>query len=303
MAGRASESQALPPSGFRGEFAKVALDTTFSLELNVPRRPTDGSLAVIRTAIRDLLSAITTLALRYDDTPLVSGQRARYAANVMVFVPRKDSPPYFSEEVTNTLKFVEPELDRRYLRGVLQLRRKLSTHTDVEDSNPDPKIEPLALPIPETEEHGGKSRVLDGAPLAFTTGKAQGQDDVSHFTTWCKENGDFLQPVLEELTEYFKEHESIKSFIAWPLLDTDSLPFAVMNLHANRLSILGDRERAEIFQAMMAPFFSNLANCVSLLLSEEQELTTSGKADSGRVESADSMAGISGVPPQPREKS
>ena len=68
----AQDSRTSPSPDFRGEFARLARSTTFALEANVPRHPTgDKPFEKMQTAIRDLLSAITSLALRHDGTPLV----------------------------------------------------------------------------------------------------------------------------------------------------------------------------------------------------------------------------------------
>ncbi len=240
----------------------------------------------MKTAIRDLLSAITSLALRYDGTPLVNGQPARYAANVMVFIPSSDKPPYFDEDVLETLKFVDAEQDYLHLRGVLSLRCDLSNHTGIQASDPDPDLESLALPIPKQTKYERRWRVLNGAPLAFTNNQPEGQGDVSELMKWYEDQGDFRQQVLDDLRKYFQEHErSMKSFISWPLVDAGKKPIAVVSLHANRPYILGPRERREVFQAMTAPFFFDLANCVALLRSEEEKVARQINQDQ-RISSA-----------------
>ncbi len=237
-----------------------------------PKGEGDDSVQAIETAIRDLLSAITSLALSYDGTPLVDGQPARYAANVMVYVESSGAAPYFNNDVLAALKFVDPEIDHKYLSGVLSLCCNLSNHTGIEGSDPDPDLKPLALPVPETTKYKDKWRVLNGAPLAFANNRPEGQGDVSKLMKWCTEKGDFRTSVLDDLREYFQGHERyMKSFISWPLVDASGKPFAVVSLHANRPFILGTQERREVFQAMTAPFFFDLANCVALLRSEEEK--------------------------------
>jgi hypothetical protein len=93
--------------------------------------------------------------------------------------------------------------------------------------------------------------------MAFLTGEANGYDDATTLPEWCRNSGNFLPSVVDELELYFSptgDGRSVRSFISRPLIGTDGHAFAVLNLHSNPTDILGKGdERMPAFVAMMTP--------------------------------------------------
>lgn len=253
--------QTLPPRAFQTELAKAVADVHDAVSSAMPRAagPTLTTEALVHV-IRGTLHALASLAVVYDDQPLVDGQRARYCANVMLFIPA--NPNLDRVEI----QFFAPEADRRQLRGVLRLRTDLSSTSDPGDGHaPDVRVPELNLPVPLMAERDGRKIALPGAPFAFLTGNASGYNDTQTLVEWCRDQGDFLPSVQGQLVEYFStgRGRDIRSFISTPL----DQELGVLNIHANRPDILGPRiERRERFRALMTPVLQDLADAVAQLV-------------------------------------
>ena len=261
--------QTLPPQAFRTKFSTLCQATSNVLQKHLPRTPKDGidPSESLQAAISDLLAAIATLSLVYDGHPSVGGEPARYAANVMTFIPRQTNKPHFPDGIEGLLKFTPIEYGEQHLKGALLLREELSYSTESEKSEIDSKIGPLAFPVPINDRYKQLWRVLPGAPMAFVTRSIQGHSDTDTLVTWCEKNGDFSKPVLDELQQYLQQtRKYLRSFVSWPLVNTKDEPFAVLNIHSNMTEILGPGgERKEVFSAMISPFVFELTNAVKLM--------------------------------------
>lgn len=253
--------QTLPPRAFQTELARAVAEVHYAVSSAMPRvaGPTLSEEELVHV-IRGTLHAIASLALVYDDQPLMDGQRARYCANVMLFVP--SGPELDNVEI----QFFAAESDRRQLRGVLRLRTDLSSTSDPGDGHaPDANVPDLNLPVPLAAERNRRKGALPGAPFAFLTRNAAGYNDTQTIVEWCRDQGDFLPSVQQQLVEYFSSGRGrdIRSFISMPL----DRQLGVLNVHANRPDILGPRiERRETFRALITPVLQDLADAVGHLV-------------------------------------
>jgi hypothetical protein len=268
--------ETLPPHAFRSRFAFFSETVLKSLSSVSPRQLRSGVTADgLRKFIQLLLFSIANLAFVYDDQPAgPNGAPAIYSANVMLFVPPQSEGDAFPEAIRRVLRFVAEDTDLHHLRGVLMLRQDLSATTATTEPANDSAVPVIALPVPAQTKHGARSALLPGAPNAFAgEQEVDGYVDSRTLPQWCMERGDFAPSMQEELKKYFNEEggEQIRSFISRRLLGTDGTPIGVLNLHADRVNILGPAvERREIFQAMLTPFFVELGQAVALLIELER---------------------------------
>ena len=213
--------------------------------------------------IRAVLHSLVSLALQYDDQPLVDGRRAVYSANVMLFVPNGAST------VNTHISFFPPTYDRARLRGLLAVRAELSATTDSGDEHrADDAVPLINLPVPLTAEVNGRAAALPGAPYAFLSRQSAGYRDSLTLPEWCRAQGDFPPSVQDELTEYFAHGpgKAVRSFVSTPLRGE----LGVLNLHANRPDLLGPQlEKRETFQALVTPLLQDLEDALLELLKIE----------------------------------
>jgi hypothetical protein len=235
--------QTLPPSYFRKRLTETQSDAYHTLQDLVPRTVgNDVDDASLLELVRILLYGIATLGFIFDDHPKHSGgQPARYASNVMVFVPAAAAAPFFSTSVSKLITFEPRDVDLGRLRGVLLLRTDLSAASDAATAQPDRELQEFALPVPlDPRTQEGRWRVLPGAPKAFVTGSIDGYQKVDTLPSWMETEGGFLHETREQLREYFRSSagQRIRSFISRPLAD-DGEPLDVWNIHADCEGILG----------------------------------------------------------------
>ena len=227
--------------------------------LNVPAEELPA--ASVERAIRIVLSEVAALAHDFDGR---AGD-VLYAANIMLFRPG-ESLPSGRTVLTDRLRFAEPETDLTALEGVLDLCVELSTTTQAEDYGPDKDLQPMALPVPRVKRSpdGRRSRVLPGAPRAFSERLLDIYADTHTLGQWCREKGDFSETVCKQVDDYFRSQQSVRSFVAVPLMQLrDTRPVAVLNIHRNSEGILrtragSDPEVLDQFSALLGPFSSTL---------------------------------------------
>jgi hypothetical protein len=256
-------SQTLPPAGFQAQLTRFVDRSHVTMTDLLPRKAavTPDELAPV---IRAMLHGLATLALTYDNSPLVDGHSAVYSANIMVFVPQ----PLPAEL---TLRFLAPEHDRAQLMGALVLRQDLSATSDPPTGEAvlaDAAVPAIALPLPYWAERDGRWVALLGGPRAYLTGEVDGYVDTAQFADECQARGDFQPSVIEALRVYFATGPgcSIRSFVS-RRLDRSGAPVGVVNLHANRRDLLGPRpEKREIFHALATPLIQDLADAVGALV-------------------------------------
>jgi hypothetical protein len=159
----------LPPADFLSEFDRVLSQCEQAVE-----QVRNGSVQTAETiegAIRVVLDGIVTLAGLFDGRPY----GVTYAANIMLFRETRSMPEAELELLMNRLRFRDPMVNARALKGVLDLQLSLSTTTARAGADPDTNLQPLALPIPPSmrSEDGRRWSLLPGAPLAFATGNME----------------------------------------------------------------------------------------------------------------------------------
>jgi hypothetical protein len=269
--------QTLPPRSFQAQLANAIVDVHNLVSAAMPRTrdavtDSDALIQVIRAVLHSLVS----LALQYDDQPLVDGRPAVYSANVMLFVPN-------GRPTTDVrISFFPPTYDRARLRGLLQVRADLSATTNSGDEHrPDEAVPQINLPVPLAADSNGRAAALPGAPYAFLSRQSAGYRDSLTLPEWCRTQGDFPPSVQDELTEYFSRGpgKAVRSFVSTPLRDE----LGVLNLHANRPDLLGPRlEKRETFQALVTPLLQDLEDAlVELLKLEAMPLSVS--SDDGKI--------------------
>lgn len=251
----------LPPKGFLSTFQRLYWHCSNVLTdvLNVPAEELPA--ASVQRAIRIVLSEVAALAHDFDGR---AGD-VLYAANIMLFRPG-DSLPSERTALTDRLRFAEPETDLTALEGVLDLCVELSTTTQAEDYGPDKDLQPMALPVPRVKRSPDRrrSRVLPGAPRAFSERLLDIYADTRTLGQWCREKGDFSETVCEQVDDYFRSQQSVRSFVAVPLMQLrDTRPVAVLNIHRSSEGILrtragSDPEVLDQFSALLGPFSSTL---------------------------------------------
>ena len=248
----------------------------------MPRKlQTEVPAADLVPLIRALLHGLASLALAYDDSPLVDAHSAVYAANVMVFVPQPTA-------ANLQLTFFPKEHDKAQLKGALLLRQDLSATSESavgENVEIDTGVPTIALPVPHDAERDGLWIALLGGPRAFLTGRVDGYVDTALFADECAKRGDFQPSVLTELRSYFGNGpgREIRSFVSRQLVYRGDA-IGVLNLHANRRDLLGPRlEKRETFHALATPLVHDLADALGLLIAGDGPLpvsTTSGTMNS-----------------------
>jgi hypothetical protein len=264
----------LPPGGFLSTFQRLYWHCSDVLVdvLNVPTEELPA--ASVERAIRIVLSEVAALAHDFDGRP----GDVLYAANIMLFRPAESLAPARAA-LAERLRFAEPETDLTALEGILDLAVELST-TQAEDYVPDRDLQPMALPVPRMKRSpdGRRSRVLPGAPRAFSERLLDIYADTHTLGQWCREKGDFSESVCKQVENYFRSQHSVRSFVSFPLMQLrDKRPVAVLNVHRNKEGILRTRTESEPevldqFSALIGPFSSTLL----LLLTRLSQSTTTG---------------------------
>jgi hypothetical protein len=268
-------AQTLPPAGFQAQLTRLVDRSHVWMSTGLPRTSSDAPDQLV-LMIRGLLHGLATLALTYDNSPLVDGHGATYSANVMVFVPTVDMPHV-------PLSFLPPEYDRQQLKGILLLRQDLSATSDPpahEQVPADLDVPILALPVPHVAERDGRWVALLGGPRAYLTGEVDGYVDTAVLAEEARRRGDFPPSVIDSLSNYFTSGpgRSIRSFVS-RRLERRSGVVGVLNIHANRRDLLGPRsEKREIFHALATPLVQDLADAVGALIDASGPLPPSTSA-------------------------
>jgi hypothetical protein len=228
-------------------------------------------------SIRLVLWTFVILAKEFDRSP----KAVRYAANVMVFRETQSLSPDEKVAVKKRLTFCDPDVSVDNLRGVLDLRRDLSTTSRLDDGSPDPDLKPMALPVtrqdhPDRVLHGEttyRSRLLPGAPRAFYKQGMECYLDTSKLADWCKTKGDFSPGIEEQIDEYFRNHDMgshVKSFVSLPLRNPQSGEMqGVLNLHRNEVGMLKAEGLARQFMYVVTPNLLTLERLLMTLASVE----------------------------------
>jgi hypothetical protein len=201
-----------------------------------------------KACVRSVLRALCHLAWLVDGRP----DAARYAANVMLFVPDRQRaslhlPP---------LRFHDQQIS---LQGVLTLRAELSALREW-PVGADDRLEPFCLPVPAVSKKDGRVCALPGAPRAFIDGAPVAYEDADRMLEWSEAESAFSPAVREELRSYLGSPAGslVKSFIALPLQSVTPVELgALVNIHRDHPGILA--EYAEEFVELAQPFLQHAA--------------------------------------------
>jgi hypothetical protein len=267
--------ETMPLGTFVGEFGRLTAIAEDLLTRDIAKQPkvSADQLAIL---IRDLLSIVATLAESYDGRSNV-----RYAANIMIYVPSDQKPPYLSTNALDLLKFW-PKTDAALeaLAGVLILKRDFASFAHAFESGHavDEELEELAFAIPKETKNNqtGKWRVLPGAPRVFVGGGVTSSserlrthliDDIRNFD--FQATLDIDESCAEELKHYYRDGgpgDAARSCQTFPLPDSGGNVRAVLNIHCSDspwLARSGDRQRN--FTMLILPLVAQTGNVLELL--------------------------------------
>ena len=256
--------ETLPHATFRAAWVQQSFNIATIATSSSIRRDDIETDELVRI-IRVILNSAAALAQSYD-----VGSAARYAANVMFFVPNLGKAPYFEAELWRVVRFRPRWSDERLdlIDGILILKKELSALAAGPEA--DDRLQDIGF-IVQKAPLSNKWWILPGAPRAFAKGlveqkyAAHGYSDVSKIDLLNKEDFSIDNDIVAEVKKYYSEGEgkSVKSFVALTiprLQDPLADPLGVLNIHSDAVAMLGgDNERYKIFAQLMAPFVSELA--------------------------------------------
>lgn len=250
----------LPPKGFLvsyGDAIRMANEAFFDIE--------DGATEEdIGLAIRMHLALILQLASGFDD----DGEKSEYGCNVMIFVPAAGLDDDAARKIDARMKFVEPGVTVKRLKGALVLLRPLSVSSSAL-KGPDPKLTQFALPVLDLPLDASSEQaraILPGAPLAFAR---RSEAAIESPDDWLERSTPFSENIRRDLKKFFEEQKGVlQSFISIPLYGQsganggDEEPIGILNIHRsvpNRLLA----EKLELFAPLLTPIVILLGRLLS----------------------------------------
>jgi len=291
-----------PPDGFATDFCKWATLIHTYLVRSLPRT-TDPTVTKekLEALIQRMLVAVAGLAGSYD-----VGRDARYAANIMIFVPRAKTAPYFGDFSDDQIRqFLHDDYALERLHGILLLATGLSAVAN-SDGGPDEDLEQIIFGIPATYQKGDRWTIPPGAPKTFVKWNrepdsllieaASGTDDIRHYfqllnsTHLGDEEFEIDPAVILKLLRYYRETrpgQRVVSFQSYPLIDSSSAgnAFGVLNIHCDKEVFLGGpgeitpieaRKRHDTFASFIAPIVFEISNVVKLWTTAAHDTTAEG---------------------------
>lgn len=249
----------LPPQGFlqvfRGQFEVAFAAHAIAVDPESTREE-------LEAAVRTQLLCVLELASRFDD----DGKDARYGVNVMLFHDQAEiAYDKQAAAIKERLRFVDPDVTIRDLRGFLDLKLPLSVASG-SGAEPDAQLQPLALPIPKSEKDRYDDYLLPGAPMTYATGQAwvfEAEDDIKAVAAQAQ----FSNFVKDELKAFFAARSGvIKSFLCFPIRMPPWIEggrtFGVLNVHRNLENPLA-AERVQLLAPILDPFLVLLGESVA----------------------------------------
>ena len=262
----------MPPGTFLEVFDSVYQKCeAVAWAATVEDRTRENLVIAVRTVLHGFIRLVQVYdqpwAANADRDGGAGGDSPRYAANVMVYVPREhfrdgdDAVLRGTDGGGGRLRFWDASY-RGDLRGVLDLRTDLSAASDSEDV--DTELAKFCVPIPNdpnSRRSDGTTpwRVLPGAPMAFVTRQPTHFRDTRQLAKWCEEHGEFRGPVLIELDEYFTSGagQHVRSLAAHPLAraahgkgpqNPDAAPpIGVLKIHSDAPGLRGGDENLSFY--------------------------------------------------------
>lgn len=270
----------VPPANFLYNVQRVYVDCHTASLLTL--QTVDLKNEQLEETIRMVIWSMLSLAKNFDE----AADGTRYAGNIMIYRDTASIPDEDLAKWEARIKFIEKEYSIKRIKGLLEVRRNLSTCSAKKDQGVDDKLDDFVLPVQESSKSKNqKWRLLPGAPISAYTNKVAIYPETSTLGAWCEEEGDFRPSVITDLNEYFlsPNGRAVQSFVSFPLhaggLD-DSMsngitPIGVLNIHSEKPGILrGGREDGNHFLPIMEPFLRLLG---SLLSEWKRKKTASGK--------------------------
>jgi hypothetical protein len=169
-----------------------------------------------------------------------------YAANIMIAEPATKK---------SKIDFAPPAFDPEQLKCVLKIYKNLSA-TSVDKKGPDKNLPEILLPVYQDTDR----RVIPGAPDAFERGGHIPVSDTRE-QKWLEGASRFDESVKKQIRDYFDtgEGKSIKSFVSIPLVNfLDETPFAVLNIHSNRVGPWKNEKSSLQLVHLISPFMDHL---------------------------------------------
>lgn len=267
--------QTLPHEEFRTMFVEQMTDVQAFLEGSFSRKSDTADKEKVAESIRYLLASIASLAQAYD-----SKMDASYRANVMYFIERGATEPYFGKDVWNKVRFGPRECTEDKARGVLMLEKALSSTASSGGEEDDSMTRNIAFVIPhDFEQH--LNWILPGAPLAFVEQVFHGHDDIWNLNKPGQPASGLDENIIGELTGYYRdggEGKTVRSFLSIPLIrsansatgiNTRDAAFAVLNIHSDKEFMLGGSQRKqEVFTAVAVPLINEIAWATNVWLNK-----------------------------------
>lgn len=247
----------MPPQNMLGAYGKTYrfLSEHIHYLQESPEADPKIMLAKVEESIRLSLSALCSIISAFEKYP----SNTVYSANIMRYRSNGELQlhPEQKDAVLNRLKFAEVRsLDG--LAGVLDLELNLSfssLNDDEENTYPDSRLEPLALPIPELDAAlPGRTRYIPGAPTAFRDEPCLIADS-RDMARIVEENCDVSPSVVRAVEGYFHGQVS-KGLNSWlSVRINDRMPErGILNIHCNRPNILVDEKQVYTYVNLIIPF-------------------------------------------------
>lgn len=244
------ETRSMPPPAF-------LKGSAFSFEKCYLVSGARESASDIETSIRQTLRVIALLAQQFDQPVDAS---ARFAANVMIYVPKERLG-----EWKQTLKFAGSPDDQ----GCLVLCAALSATAE---EAPDPLLNEMSLPVPsdigQAKAKGGDGWLaLPGAPMAFAAKTLQHFARSTEVADWVSKFCDFAPSVATSVASYFTAHPEIEGLVSAPLFRlearetklSDRVVVGVLNLHWRGARLAHKTQPIETFLDAIAPYLALLS--------------------------------------------
>ena len=277
----------LPPSGFLKAFSEETTSIYSRLLSGLPRQVDPSTqITELELIIRKLLSGVARLANAYDPA-----RRARYAANVMIYIQRADNAPYFPVEYTKEKirQFLQNVHDPEDLEGILVLQKELSATVDTQDK-PDDTLQDVIFGIPPIRNNDSEIlEIAPGAARAFVNWRIEkaeaptalrhaihGLDDIRTMTRADLERDHctLSEEVISKLHDFYRYNGpggNIVSFQAYPLVlaDQERTAIGVLNIHCDKPTFLGPVSpqeairRQQSFAGMVTPLVFEIAAAAS----------------------------------------
>ena len=274
----------MPPDGFLALSASLYLEADAALSTVFDPPPGRRDPELIAEAIRGVLRAVAILAQEFDRKP----GTPVYSANLMVFRSSAELHPLDLQFFQDRLRFAPEEWKVEDLKGVLYLRKDLSTAAADEEADPLPEFTELelALAIPWRHlanhripgENRMRYRVVPGAPIAFVTRSVSQITDTFEIDTWCEQNTLLTTDEITPIVKYFEEDigSLLRSFVSIALMPSylPELgfhdPIGVLNIDCNEVGILSaGGETLEQFVTAVTPLRVILSKLLVALGEEE----------------------------------